>query len=212
MGKHILTATNITANPINNSVAEYASVDIQYIGSNALNNPTANNDTEINRTIYERLHLQSSQLEQPKPTSQHNNQTTKKTSKSSKNNTTSSSSNNTSTSSNKGSIIMQQHHQQRQHQPPSSYNLGNYFPRVSSEPTSRKNYQTPSSRERDLKVKRILFYAGYKLFTPGYYLLCDFLFYTIQDINFVGYIKPFYFLFYIIQRIFSSLQTEEGVF
>ena len=87
MGKHVLTATNITANPINNSVAEYASVDIQYIGSNALNNPTANNDTEMNRTIYERLHLQSSQLEQPKPTSQHNNETTKKTSKSSKNNT-----------------------------------------------------------------------------------------------------------------------------
>ena len=153
MGKHILTATNITTNPINNSVAEYACVDIQCIGSNALNNVTANNDTEISHSIYERLHLQSSQLEQPKPSTQHNNQTTKKTSKSSRNNTTSSS-NNTSTSSNKGSIIMQQHHQQRQHQPPSSYNLGNYFPRVSSEPTSRKNYQTPSSRERDLKVKK----------------------------------------------------------
>ena len=152
MGKHILTATNITTNPINNSVAEYACVDIQCIGSNALNNVTANNDTEISHSIYERLHLQSSQLEQPKPSTQHNNQTTKKTSKSSRNNTTSSS-NNTSTSSNKGSIIMQQHHQQRQHQPPSSYNLGNYFPRVSSEPTSRKNYQTTSSRDRDLKVK-----------------------------------------------------------
>ena len=196
MGKHILTATNITTTPINNSVAEYACVDIQCIGSNARNNATANNDTEINRSIYERLHIQSSNLEQPKPRTQLNNQTTKKTSKGSiKNNNTTSSSNNTSTSSNKGSIIMQQHQQQRQHQPPSSYNLGNYFPRVSSEPTSRKNYQTTSSRERDLKVKRILFYAGYKLFTPGYYLLCDFLFYTIQDINFVGYIKPFYFLF-----------------
>ena len=173
MGKHILTATNITTNPINNSVAEYACVDIQCIGSNALNNATVNNDTEINRSIYERLHIQSSNHEQPKPRTQLNNQTTKKTSKSSsKNNNTTSSSNNTSTSSNKGSIIMQQHQQQRQHQPPSSYNLGNYFPRVSSEPTSRKNYQTTSSRERDLKVKENTFLTlGYNVFSLGYYLL-----------------------------------------
>ena len=78
MGKHILTATNITTNPINNSVAEYACVDIQCIGSNALNNATANNDTEINRSIYERLHIQSSNLEQPKPRTQLNNQTTRR--------------------------------------------------------------------------------------------------------------------------------------
>ena len=45
MGKHILTATNITNNPINNSVAEYACVDIQCIGSNTLNAT----ETEINK-------------------------------------------------------------------------------------------------------------------------------------------------------------------
>ena len=44
-----------------------------------------------------------------------------------------------------------QHQSSHQQPPPSSYNLGNYFPRVASEPTSRKSYQT-SPRDRDLKV------------------------------------------------------------
>ena len=127
MGNHILTATNITTNPINNSVAEYACVDIQCIGSNTLNAT----ETEINRSIYERLQIQSQEQQQQ-------NQHTKQTSKTSTN-----TSNNAST---KGKMTQQ--HPSRQ---PPSYNLGNYFPRVSSEPTARKNYQT-SSRERDLKV------------------------------------------------------------
>jgi hypothetical protein len=128
MGKHILTATNITNNPINNSVAEYACVDIQCIGSNTLNAT----ESKINqqRSIYERLHEQQ-------------NHTTKQTSKTSNN---TSNVNKTTTCNNKSSNM------NHQRQPP-SYNLGNYFPRVSSEPTSRKNYQT-SSRERDLKVRK----------------------------------------------------------
>ena len=132
MGKHILTATNITNNPINNSVAEYACVDIQCIGSNTLNAT----ETEINhqkqRSIYERLQLHEQQ-----------NHTTKQTSKTSNN-----TSNVNKTTTCKSNTNKMNH----QRQPP-SYNLGNYFPRVSSEPTSRKNYQT-SSRERDLKVRK----------------------------------------------------------
>ena len=134
MGKHILTATNITNNPINNSVAEYACVDIQCIGSNTLNTTT---ETEINqqRSIYERLQLHEQQ-----------NHATIQTSKTTNN--TSSNVNKTTTGNNKSTTNNMNH----QRQPP-SYNLGNYFPRVSSEPTSRKNYQT-SSRERDLKVRK----------------------------------------------------------
>ena len=109
---------------MNNSVAEYACVDIQCIGNNAINST----DTEINRSIYERLQIQEQ------------NKHAKQASKSSTNTT----SNNTTSTKGK----MAQQHPSRH---PPSYNLGNYFPRVSSEPTSRKNYQT-SSRERDLKV------------------------------------------------------------
>ena len=132
MGKHIMTATNITTNPMNHSVAEYACVDIPCVGSTTMNST----ENERNRRIYERLQIQSQE--------QQNQKYTKQTSKTS-----------TTTSSNSTSMknkITQQHHPTRQ---PPSYNLGNYFPRVSSEPTSRKNYQTSASRERDLKVKTI---------------------------------------------------------
>ena len=146
MGKHILTATNITANPMNNSsVAEYACVDIQCIESNTLNMT----ENEINRGIYERLQLQPHELHKQ----QLNQTTTKHTSKTLTNNPS-----NNATSHKEPNNMNHQHHPQplqQQHpsvrQQPPSYNLGNYFPRVSSEPTSRKNYQA-SSRERDLKV------------------------------------------------------------
>ena len=144
MGKHILTATNITTNPINNSVAEYACVDIQCIGSNSLKTtaPTTNfSETGINRSIYERLQIQSHEQQHPK---QHQTSTTKQTSKTK--NTSNKMSNNGNTN--------HHHSSSRAQQPPNSYNLGNYFPRVSSEPTSRKNYQA-SARERDLKVGTI---------------------------------------------------------
>ena len=125
MGKHVLTSTNITANPMNmsNSVAEYACVDIQCIG-----NSTNKMEAEINRSIYERLQIQSQdqkytkQASQTSPNISNNNTAKCKTAK------------------------------QHPSAHPPSYNLGNYFPRVSSEPTARKTYQT-SSRERDLKVK-----------------------------------------------------------
>ena len=139
MGKHILTATNITNNPMNHSVAEYACVDIQCIGSNTLNAT----ETEINhqqqRSIYERLQLQPHEQQQQKQ----QNHTTKQTSKTS---------NNTSNINKTTTCKINTNNMNHQRQPP-SYNLGNYFPRVSSEPTSRKNYQT-SSRERDLKVRK----------------------------------------------------------
>ena len=37
--------------------------------------------------------------------------------------------------------------------PGGSYNLGHYFPRVSSEPPSRKSYQTASRNGDPLKVR-----------------------------------------------------------
>ena len=139
IGKHILTATNITNNPMNNSVAEYACVDIQCIGSNTLNGKENEMNHQQQRSIYERLQLQPHEQQQQKL----QNHATKQTSKTSYN---TSNVNKTTTCNNKSNTNNINH----QRQPP-SYNLGNYFPRVSSEPTSRKNYQT-SSRERDLKV------------------------------------------------------------
>ena len=108
---------------MSNSVAEYACVDIQCIG-----NSTNKMEAEINRSVYERLQIQSQdqkytkQASQTSPNISNNNTAKCKTAK------------------------------QHPSAHPPSYNLGNYFPRVSSEPTARKTYQT-SSRERDLKVK-----------------------------------------------------------
>ena len=112
---------------MSNSVAEYACVDIQCLGNSATNNMEA----EINRSVYERLQMQSRE--------QKNSKQMPQTSPNISNNNTA-----------KGKTAQQR---QSPHPPP-PYNLGQYFPRVSSEPTARKTYQTSSSRERDLKVKR----------------------------------------------------------
>ena len=51
---------------------------------------------------------------------------------------------------------------------PASYNLGHYFPRVASEPPSRKSYQTSNRNGDPLKVKKDRQFQNYTKFDKSF--------------------------------------------